>query len=131
MATGRLFFSYIIWHYTRAFIDLLKIWVNILAFLLNFFSFKTIIKTFFSPWHRLGESYSGKVDPFELFSSLIINILMRLVGIFLRTIILIVSLVVISLAFVLAFLTFIIWLLWPIIIIFSFVYGFIIIFNIF
>ncbi|HDQ16677.1 MAG TPA: hypothetical protein ENN31_00980 [Candidatus Vogelbacteria bacterium] len=131
MDIGYLLFSYIIWHYTKALVDLFKIWGNIFIFLCNFFSFGIILKTFLSPWHRLGENYSGKVDPFELFSSFIVNTLMRLVGIIFRTIIIVISLIVIFSTFVLALLTLLIWLIWPILIILFFIFGLLIIIKVF
>ncbi len=109
--------EYIVWHYSRAILDLVKIYGNLLWFIFNFFSIPLLFKTWFAPWRRLNENYPSFFDGWEFFSTLIINILMRLVGFFVRTVLLIIGLgvylfLIVSFPVVMA-----LWLLWPVVII--------------
>jgi hypothetical protein len=70
-------------------------------FLWNFFSIKVLLKTFFTPFERLRENYSGGLDMESLAASILVTTLMRIVGMCFRAVIIalgLVSLVFFSLA---------------------------------
>lgn len=73
-------FTYIYWHYTSALIALMINIRNILTFLWRFFAIPTLLKTLFSPWHRMQESYQKGFNIQDVASTFIVNTLMRLVG---------------------------------------------------
>jgi len=119
-----LFFpSYFVWHYGRAFADLLALYTTALRFTLRLFSLGTLLRTLFSPWRRMGEEYKKGFDPEAFFSSLIVNILMRLVGAFIRIIVIIFGLV--TLAFVVMFgvIAFALWALAPFLVVVGILRG--------
>ena len=87
---------YFSWHYSQGTISYFKIWKNLVWFLWNFFSIKILLKTFFAPFEKLKENYTGGLDIENWLSSILITTLMRLVGMFARSVIIILGLVTIS-----------------------------------
>jgi hypothetical protein len=103
------FFNYLLWHYTRAIKDLVKIWADFVWFTFNFFSISLLLKTFFSPWKRLGETRSGLFDP----TFIIIDIFMRLFGILIRSIAVTIGLICVIAVILLGPVALAVWLIWP------------------
>jgi len=88
---------YLHWHYTKAFGEIFGLWRNILWFIKEFFSFSLLLKTFFSPWKRLHEKGSGGIGGF--FEGLIVTFIMRIIGVGMRTVVLLVGTIVMIVAF--------------------------------
>lgn len=112
--------TYFVWHYTIAIADLRRNAKNILWFIFNFFSIEILFGSLFSPWKRLSKD----VDPHStFFTNLIINTLMRFVGVFVRggTIIFGLFFIVVALAIFVAL--FLIWVLLPFLTPALFLYG--------
>jgi hypothetical protein len=114
---------YFVWHYTLAIKNLFGICGNFIWFLYNFFSFKVLLQTLFSPYKRLTERYNGGLDIEQLLEVIVINILMRLVGFIARSIVLIIGFVVFILALLLIGVGIFVWLLLPFILLFMFFSG--------
>jgi hypothetical protein len=105
--------SYSKWHYGRAVKELVNISRNANRFLLHFFSFKLLLRTLFSPWRRLHENYKEGFDLSNFFSSLIVNVLMRLVGFFCRAAFLVIGTIILATTLLLSISIFVIWLFFP------------------
>ncbi len=90
----RVLFGYIKWHYGRAIISLTIVWKNLAVFLFNYFSIKSLTLNFFSQWKRKGETHLKKSGMADWFETIIINTLMRIVGIIIRTIVILIGLIV-------------------------------------
>lgn len=75
--------GYVSWHYGRAFKDILIVWTNLLWFITHFFSIPLLLRTLFSPWKRIQETYqrNGMED---YFATIVVNIMTRIVGAFVR-----------------------------------------------
>ena len=115
--------NYFLWHYTKAFRNIWGIWTNFLWFTYNFFSLPILVRTLFLPWQRLDEEYKKGFDVKEFSETLVVNSLMRIVGIFMRlTVILVGSLALVSVAF-LGIGAFLLWVLLPLVIIFLLAEG--------
>lgn len=114
---------YISWHYGRALTDIFRIWTNFLWFIYHFFSIPFLLSTLFSPWRRLHETYKGGLDFAELGTTIVINILMRIVGAVARLAIILFGLGILLSFFVLGILFFILWVLMPLIIVTLFTTG--------
>lgn len=69
---------YLLWHYTVAWVDLVRLYQNFCWFLWHFFSIGVLFRTLFSPWRRLHEEKSK--DAAGLFGSVIMNLMLRTVG---------------------------------------------------
>lgn len=113
MNTLRLVPLYLRWHYSTAFLDMLRIDGNIFWFLWHFFSVSDTFRTFFSPWERMGEKYKKKLDIEELASTFVVNTLMRIVGIIMRTILLFLALICFIITFMVLAIGFLIWIFLP------------------
>jgi hypothetical protein len=74
--------DYMQWHYSRAFRDILRVWGNLLWFILHISSFFELLKTLFAPWKRIHEEKppKGTFDPGYYAGSILVNIIMRFVG---------------------------------------------------
>lgn len=125
-----IFPHYLAWHYTIALRDFFSVWGNMMWFLYNFFSIGILFKTFFSPFKRLTESKKDLLDIGGLFETLLINTLMRIIGMFLRTIIIISGLISLVVSFFIGLVSFFLWLLLPFVIILMMIVSLIGLFNI-
>lgn len=109
----KLFFSYWRWHYSEGVKELLKLERNFIFFIFHFFAIKELVSTLFLPWQLLGEKYRGGFDLKEWFSSLVINVLMRFVGFFMRSILIILGIVFGLMFFCISVILIILWLILP------------------
>ena len=111
---------YLAWHYSEALNDMRRIWKNFFVFLFNFFSISLLIRTLFSPWHRMQENYT-KIEDF--FGNLIVNTLMRIVGAVIRLIFIIMGVISLVLCAVLGLVALAFWLVLPFLLIYTFLQG--------
>ncbi len=98
--------------------------MNVLWFIVQFFSFAVLIKTLFSPWERMSEKYRGGLNLEAIASTLIINILMRGLGFVIRVIVLLLGFAFLVLSMIAGLLLGIAWLLFPFILFFLFALSF-------
>jgi len=84
---------YLLWHYSRAFYEMFRVWLNLLEFVVQFFSIPQLMRSWVAPWKRMTEERTKKWDFEDLAGVIIINILSRVVGALLRTIIICIGLV--------------------------------------
>jgi hypothetical protein len=90
--------AYFTWHYSAALLSLFNIWRSLVWFTYHFFSVGLLLRTLFSPWRRLGEDYKkGSLDMESWFETLVVNSLMRVVGVIIRLVVVIVGLVCLAL----------------------------------
>jgi hypothetical protein len=106
--------SYFLWHYTEAFADIGRHIRNFLWFFFHFFSIPVLLKTFFAPWRRLGESYPKDLNLGGALSVFTVNSLMRLVGMILRLIMIVFGVSVVVLAAVGGAVFLVVWALLPV-----------------
>jgi len=123
------FFGYLKWHYGKALATTFTFWKNILVFLFNYFSIKNLVGNFFAPWKRLADNYPKKFNIKIYFFTFLVNTIMRIVGMFLRTIIIIVGLSVCVLYILCLPITLIFWLALPAIIIGLIIFGLILLIS--
>ena len=93
-------------------------------FVYNYFSISLLLRTFFSPWKRLGEERRGFFDPVFI----LIDILMRIFGASVRAITICIGLFFILVTILLGPVFLCLWLFLPFITVYLFVKGFILIF---
>lgn len=109
---------YIKWHYFGALKDQYILWKNFVTFLYNFFSIKLMTRTLFHKWRRLGESKKTKAfDLAETLSNFTVNMIMRVIGVFMRLLLIMVGIISICIITILSILIFLIWFLLPILLI--------------
>jgi len=111
--------QYIAWHYSSGFLALIKNICAIIEFEFNFFSIKDLLLTLFAPFQRLKEKNRGSVIDIEnLLSIFLVNVIMRLVGLVVRTFILICAFICISISFVLSLGIILFWIVLPFLLLF-------------
>ncbi|MCC7004901.1 hypothetical protein IT397_03225, partial [Candidatus Nomurabacteria bacterium] len=114
---------YFKWHYGRAFIDIYSVSENFIWFLYNFFSIELLLQTFFTPWKRMKERYKGGLRIGNFLATLFINTLMRIIGMLMRTFVIIFGIASIILFVLLTLAFYIFWIILPIFLITFFVAG--------
>lgn len=108
---------YLRWHYSRAFFEIFHVWLNLLWFIIHFFSIPQLMRSWFSPWKRMTEERGEKWSFEDLASYFIIGFLSRLIGFFLRTIIIVLGLLCLFLTVITGFTVYAFWIFAPFIII--------------
>ena len=122
---GALIFAkdYVLWHYSSAFKEGAVIWKNFIWFVYNLFSIGLLFRTLFSPWRRMKEYYSRGFDPKQYFEILLLNLVMRFIGFFMRLAMIIVGLGAEILVFIAGIAAFIIWFTFPFFVLLCFSRG--------
>jgi hypothetical protein len=118
-----LLFYYFRWHYGRGVVGYLSIWKTFLWFVPRFFSLAMLLQTLFSPWHRLKESYKGGFSFEALMEMLVVNILMRIVGFFVRTVVILIGILSEVVLLVGGGIAFVLWFVAPFLVPISFIIG--------
>lgn len=83
--------EYVVWHYSRALLDLLRVWGNFFWFFWHFFSVGLLLKTLLSPLNRINEGYKKGLYPAQWFETFIVNSLMRIVGAMVRIVVILIG----------------------------------------
>jgi hypothetical protein len=112
---------YLGWHYGRGIVEYLTVFINFMTFVPRFFSIGTLFRTLLSPFQRLKEHYQGGLELENLAEVLVVNIMMRLVGLVVRSFIIAIGLIATVFTFVIGIFLFILWILLPAILIFLFI----------
>jgi hypothetical protein len=84
--------GYLKWHYGRALVSLSQVWGNFFYFINVFFSFDLLFKNFFDPWKRMADPYPKSLDLKLYLTVFITNSIVRIVGMIMRTFLIIVGL---------------------------------------
>ena len=113
-------FGYLRWHYGKSVYSLTRVWKNFLFFIYEFFSIRLLFKNFFDPWKRMTDAYPKSFNLKKYFFAFIANIIVRIVGVIMRTFLLIVGLTCYILFTLIYPIAIIIWLILPLIIIIMF-----------
>ena len=85
---------FIVWYFFETPKKILKAWDNVLSFNLEYFSIIPLLKTLFSPWRRSHFSYGPGFDIKEFFGNFAFNFMSRIIGMIIRTILIIIGLLV-------------------------------------
>lgn len=105
---------YLTWHYGQAYRDIYHVWMNFVWFCFHFFSISDLLASLFQPWKRMGEEYPTGFDIGRILSTFIINIMMRIVGAFVRLIVIAIGLGFASGVFFLGLSILILWTIMPV-----------------
>jgi hypothetical protein len=123
MALFLLPWRYLFWHYVLAWADWWRLYREVVLFTARFFSLATLVRTLFAPWRRLGEAYPEHFDPNAFFAALIVNTLMRGVGVLIRLILLFVGSCALLLVILAGLISMVVWLALPVLVPILFIFG--------
>lgn len=106
-------FKYLYWHYFKQPKIILLGWKNLLRFNLSYFSIPTLLKTFLSPWRRYEDSFGRGFDLLKYLEVIVFNILSRVIGMIMRSSLIIMGTLTEILIFFGGLIIFIVWLTLP------------------
>ena len=115
--------GYLKWHYGKAILSIWQSWKNFLYFILEFFSLSLLFKNFFDPWKKMTDSYPKSFSLKAYFFAFLTNQISRLIGIVMRTLLIIIGLICYITLTLLFPLALAVWLILPFIIILLIVEG--------
>lgn len=116
-------FEYIGWHFVGMPIKIIKAWRNILLFNVEYFSVLLLLKTLFAPWRRIAWSAGGGFNIGGMVEVFFSNLISRILGALIRSILVTVGLMVEAMLCIIALLSMGAWLLLPFLIVAGFFYG--------
>lgn len=119
----QLVFSYIKWHYSRAYLEIMAHTRNAVSFFYHFFAIGALWKNLFSPWRMLGERYKKGINIEAFFETLVVNTLMRFVGFLVRIVFIVIGLISILISFIIGAAVFVGWTFLPLFILDLFLVG--------
>lgn len=123
-----IFFLYLQWQYLDRPKVIWQGWKDCLRFNLNYWSVPLLLQTLFSHWRRYSYSYGRGFDIGRWFNAFTFNIISRVLGALMRSILIVIGLLAEILIFLTGAAILLLWLLLPFFIIFGFYYGFRILF---
>ncbi len=108
--------DYVLWHYGSALLGMWELGRNFLRFGWNFFSIPLLLKTWISPWYRMKEGYDSNFTHVEAIGAAILgNLILRIVGLLLRTSVIALGLLFCIGTIALTLITFVLWIFLPIV----------------
>jgi hypothetical protein len=113
-----IFAQYLIWHFYDQPRKILKTWKGFLLFNLNYFSLLLLLKTFFSPWRQYKWYYPRGLDIPKYLEVFFSNMISRVLGAILRTVIIFFGIFFEILILILGFLIFVGWFILPALLVF-------------
>ncbi len=116
-------FHYLGWQFFEMPENILSGWENFLRFNLNYFSIPLLLKTFFSPWRRYYWIYPKGFDIAIYFEVIISNLISRVLGAFMRTVLITIGILAEIFLFFAGLIIFIGWLLLPFLLLVGFLFG--------
>ena len=120
-----MFLLYLRWHYIDILREIVRAWRTFLWFGIHFFSVPTLVRTYFSYWKRFYRPYRSRgFDPQEMLKVMGENTFSRIVGAFIRSLILGVAFVVEIFIFAAGALVIAGWIILPALIIAGLLYPF-------
>jgi hypothetical protein len=114
--------EWFLWHFYEMPKFLILVWKNYILFALNYFSLPVLLKSLFSPWRKYKWVYPKGFNVVEFFNTLISNIFSRILGFFMRIILIFVGIVFQIFVIFVGAIIFLLWLLTPLLIFVGFLY---------
>jgi len=115
--------KFFVWYFWDMPKEILLAWRNYLVFNLEFFSVGLLIKTWFAPWHQYKWSYGRGFDLGLFLETFFSNMITRVLGAFMRSILIIVGLVAEVFIFLIGLIVFVGWFILPVLLFFGFGFG--------
>ena len=113
----------LVWHFYDVPKGILKAFKNFLVFNFNYFSIGLLLKTLFSHWRRYREFYPRGFDIKRYFSVFIGNLISRILGAIIRTVVIIIGLLVEVVIFLAGIIIFLAWLFSPTLLLLGLYFG--------
>lgn len=123
------YLQFLLWYFVDMPLVLLKILKNFLLFNLNYFSVPTLLKTYFSHWHKYYSPYKKAFEIWANIEILVFNMMSRVIGAFLRTFLIIMGIFLEVLILSAGVAVLVGWFLLPLFLILGILFGFNLVFG--
>ena len=117
--------EWLVWQFYEMPKFLFQVWSNYFIFATNYFSLALLLRTFFSPWKRYKWRYPKGFDVVEFFNTLISNTISRILGAFMRIILIVLGICLQVFVAIAGLVIFIVWLLIPFVVLAGIIFIFI------
>lgn len=112
------------WHFKDAPSRIFQGWKNFLKFSIEFFSIIPLLKTLFSPWKRISDSYHGGIFNIgENLQIFITNSFSRVLGFLVRSFVIFFGFLFTIIVFLFGLVTIVIWFILPLLIFLGFLFS--------
>ena len=115
---------WLVWHFSEAPKKIIQAWRNFLLFNLHYFSIPTLLRTFFSYWHKYSWSYGRGFDLKIWMEVALSNAISRAIGAIIRSMLIALGSLSELSIFLAGLIVLSIWLLLPFLFVASIVIGF-------
>ena len=116
MSFSLFFFDYTRWHYREGPGALVHNWFTLLRYIEQTFAIRLHAQSLFTPWHRVQETTHRKFDIEEWAANTLVNVISRLLGFVLRSILIVFGLLTMLLHCILLIIALSVWFVAPILI---------------
>lgn len=101
--------DYFRWHYTKAFGEIFHVWLNLMWYVIHFFSIPQLFRSLVSPWKRITEHRRRRWSFEDIIGVIIVNIMSRFVGFIIRSIVISIGLICLVILIFGGFITYLFW----------------------
>lgn len=115
--------DFIVWYFSSAIKSLINFFIKSLKFVLYFFGFSFHLHNFFSPWKQIAVSYGRGFRAQVFFSNFALNSTSRLIGAFLRFLIIIWTMLFFLFIVILGTAVIFLWLALPVLLVYLIISG--------
>ena len=105
--------QFFLWYFWEVPKKIFKAWINFLKFNIEYFSIPLLLKTFFAPWKRYAWIYPRGFDLVKYAEIAFSNLITRILGMIMRTALIIIGIVAELFIFAAGVMALIIWLILP------------------
>jgi hypothetical protein len=111
-----------VWYYSRAILDVLSVWFNLMWFLTHFFSMPLLLRTLFSPWKRMTDDGAAR-DVEAFLEAAVMNVMSRVFGAVARLSLICIGTIALCIGVLFLGVSLLLWMCLPFLLVYSFVYG--------
>jgi hypothetical protein len=116
-------YSYALWHYSQAFADYVRVWMNALWFVAHLFSVRLMVTRFASPLFQLTDEYASLAHLTHNAQVLVMNSVVRFVSMILRSGVLVMAFALFLLVFTFGLIGLVFWTVAPLLAVGAISYG--------
>ncbi|MDP2909648.1 MAG: hypothetical protein Q8N69_01075 [bacterium] len=115
--------DFIVWYYFKMTVSIAAGWRNCFLFALDYFSLPTLLRTYFSHWHKYQSSYGRVFEIWKNIETLVFNLMSRIIGAIIRTFLILAGIVLGVFVFIAGLALILFWIILPVLIIAGFLFG--------
>jgi hypothetical protein len=115
--------DYFVWHYSRAYREVFSVWLNLMWFVIHFFSIPLLLRSWFAPFKRMTEERKRGLNFEDLVGYIVINLMSRIVGAILRLFLIVMGLLLLGVLVIAGLTVHVLWVFLPLLLVAGLVIG--------